>query len=112
MDCVFCKITDGSIPSKKVYEDDNILAFHDVHPQAPVHLIVIPKLHIKDADGINEENSDHIARIFEKIPTIAKLAGIKNGYRIISNCGNDACQSVPHLHFHVLGGKKLPAEIL
>ena len=111
MDCLFCKIANGTIPSNKVYEDDVMLAFHDIAPQAPVHVLVIPKIHIPSADGIGEENSAVVAKIFEKIPHIAKLAGITNGYRIISNCGPDACQSVLHLHFHILGGKQLPENM-
>ncbi|MBQ9510565.1 MAG: histidine triad nucleotide-binding protein [Clostridia bacterium] len=107
MDCLFCKIVAGQIPSKKAYEDDKLLAFYDIAPQAPVHILVIPKSHISSVDDITAENSDIIAYIFEKIPSIAKAAGIKNGYRVISNCGSDACQSVKHLHFHILGGAQL-----
>ena len=106
--CLFCKIIDGTIPSRKAYEDEKILAFHDINPQAPVHIIVIPKQHIGSADEVTAENSSVIANIFEKIPEIAKSAGITNGYRIVSNCGPDACQTVHHLHFHILGGAKLP----
>ncbi len=105
--CLFCKIINGDIPSKKAYEDEKILAFYDIAPQAPVHILVIPKTHIACVDEINAENSAIVAYIFEKIPTIAKAAGIENGYRVISNCGADACQSVPHLHFHILGGAQL-----
>lgn len=105
--CIFCKIACGDIPSKKAYEDDKIIAFHDINPQAPVHILVIPKEHIGSADEITAENSGIVAYIFEKIPAIAKAAGITNGYRIISNCGPDACQSVHHLHFHILGGAQL-----
>ena len=105
--CLFCKIIDGSIPSSKVYEDDKILAFRDINPQAPVHVLVIPKCHIPSVDGITEENAATVAYLFTKIPQIAKNAGITNGYRVISNCGADACQSVPHLHFHILGGRQL-----
>ncbi len=108
MDCLFCKIIAGEIPSSTVYEDDKIKAFKDIAPQAPVHIIVIPKIHVACADEISAENSTYIAYIFEKIPEIARLAGITNGYRIINNCGEDGCQSVKHIHFHVLGGKKLP----
>ena len=111
MDCIFCKIISGDIPSKKIYEDENIFAFYDIHPQAPVHFLVVPKQHIESIDEINENNSGVIAKLFEQIPNAAKQAGIKNGYRVISNCGRDACQSVKHLHFHVLGGKLLPAEM-
>lgn len=111
MDCLFCKIIAGEIPSTKVYEDENVYAFKDIAPQAPVHVIVIPKTHICCADEITAENSVYIARIFEKIPEIAKSVGLENGYRIVNNCGEDGCQSVKHIHFHLLGGKKLPEAI-
>jgi histidine triad (HIT) family protein len=111
MDCIFCKIAAGEIPSKKVYEDDTMFAFFDINPQAPVHVLVIPKTHIGSLDEINNTNSGIIAAIFESIPEIAVTAGIKNGYRLISNCGADACQTVKHLHFHILGGKQLPADM-
>lgn len=111
MDCIFCKIAAGEIPSSKVYEDEYMLAFHDISPMAKVHVLVIPKTHIENVDGINEENSAVIAKIFEKIPEIAKKAGIENGYRVISNCGKDAKQSVMHLHFHILGGQELPEKM-
>lgn len=112
MDCLFCKIAAGEIPSKKVYEDADMLAFHDINPEAPVHVLVIPKTHIGSMDAVNAANSAVVAKIFEKIPEIAKAAGIENGYRVISNCGHDAGQSVPHLHFHILGGKELPLHIV
>lgn len=112
MDCLFCKIAAGEIPSKKVYEDADMLAFHDINPEAPVHVLVIPKTHIGSMDVVNAANSAVVAKIFEKIPEIAKAAGIVNGYRVISNCGHDAGQSVPHLHFHILGGKELPLHIV
>ena len=112
MDCLFCKIIAGEIPSNKVYEDETMLAFHDINPEAPVHVLVIPQTHIPSMDGVNGENSTSVAKIFEKIPHIAKLAGITNGYRVISNCGEDAAQSVMHLHFHILGGTKLPVHIV
>ena len=111
MDCLFCKIIAGDIPSKKLYEDDRILAFYDIAPQAPIHFLVIPKEHIPSADAVNADNSTVIAYIFEKIPVLAAEAGIKNGYRIISNCGGDACQTVGHLHFHILGGAKLAEKM-
>lgn len=111
MDCLFCKIIDGAIPSNKVYEDEWCLAFHDINPQAPVHVLVIPKTHIASADDVDENNSKYIARVFEAIPKVAKLAGLTNGYRVISNCGDDACQTVKHIHFHVMGGKKLPENM-
>ena len=107
MDCIFCSIIEGSIPSKKAYEDDQILAFYDIAPQAPVHIVVIPRSHIESVDAITESNSKVVAAIFEKIPAIAKEAGLANGYRVITNCGNDGRQSVKHLHFHILGGKEL-----
>ena len=107
MDCLFCKIINGDIPSTKVDEDEKILAFRDINPQAPTHILVIPKEHIPSVDGINADNSAVVAHIFETIPTIAKADGLTNGYRVVSNCGDDACQSVKHLHFHILGGKQL-----
>ena len=107
MDCLFCKIAVGEIPSKIVYEDAEILAFYDIEPQAPVHVLVIPKEHITSVDGINDENSAVVAQIFETIPKIAAKLGLSGGYRVISNCGKDAGQTVPHLHFHILGGGPL-----
>ena len=111
MDCLFCKIIRGTIPSNKVYEDEWCLAFHDIAPQTPVHILVIPKLHIASADEVNETNSQYIAHIFEVIPTIAAKAGLEKGYRVITNCGDDACQTVKHIHFHVMGGRKLPEQM-
>lgn len=107
MDCVFCKIVDGTIPSKKAYEDEQILAFYDLEPQAPVHVLFIPKVHIASANELTEENSRVISHIFTVIPQIAKELGLDNGYRIVNNCGEDGGQTVHHLHFHLLGGKKL-----
>lgn len=107
MDCIFCKIANGEIPSNKVYEDDKVLAFYDLAPQAPVHFLVIPKEHIKCADEINEENSEIIAHIFTVIAKIAKDLNLGEGYRIVNNCGENGGQTVPHLHFHVLGGRLL-----
>jgi len=109
--CIFCKIAAGLIPSNKAYEDDKILAFHDIAPQAPVHILVIPKEHIESVDMITEKNSEIVSHIFEKIPAIAKSASLSNGYRVISNCGDDGCQSVHHLHFHILGGAKLSEKM-
>ena len=111
MDCLFCKIVNGLIPSNKVYEDEKVLAFYDINPEAKVHVLVVPKQHIESANEINESNSGTVAYIFEKIPLIAAKAGITNGYRIITNSGPDSCQSVMHLHFHILGGEKLPEHI-
>lgn len=107
MTCLFCSIIAGEIPSDKVYEDETVLAFRDINPQAPVHVLVIPKTHIASADQITADNCAVVADIFEKIPKIAASLGLKNGYRIITNCGKDACQSVQHLHFHLLGGTQL-----
>ena len=111
MDCLFCSIIAGEIPSNKVYEDDDIYAFRDINPEAPCHVLVIPKKHIGSMDEVTPENSAVIAKIFEKIPEIAKLGGATNGYRVISNCGADAGQSVHHLHFHVIGGTELPIHV-
>lgn len=111
MDCIFCKIIAGEIPSNKVYEDDRVLAFYDINPQTPVHILVIPKHHIASVDELNADNSEIVAHIFAVIPKIAKEAGLKNGYRVITNCGDDACQSVKHLHFHIMGGRKLPENM-
>lgn len=108
MDCIFCKIAAGEIPSTKVYEDDKVLAFRDINPLAPVHILVIPKNHIESAAEITADNSAVVAHIFEVIANIAKEQGIdKDGFRVVSNCGENGCQSVKHLHFHILGGKKL-----
>ena len=111
MDCLFCKIINGDIPSKKVYEDDFVFAFYDIAPQAPVHILVIPKVHIPSMDGVTAENADVVAKIFTVIPKIAAVAGLSGGYRVISNCGDDACQSVKHLHFHVVGGAQLSEKM-
>ena len=111
MDCLFCKIIAGEIPSSKVYEDEYVYAFNDINPQTPVHILVVPKTHICCADAIDADNSIYVSKIFEAIPNIAKSAGLKNGYRVITNCGDDACQSVKHLHFHVMGGRKLPENM-
>ena len=107
MDCLFCKIASGEIPSSRIYEDELCFAFYDINPQAPIHALIIPKAHIPSVDGITAENSAYVAHIFEVIPTIAKSLGLEDGYRVISNCGENGCQSVRHLHFHILGGKKL-----
>ena len=111
MDCIFCMIAEGTIPSNKVYEDELCLAFHDINPQAPTHVLVIPKAHIASVDEINGENSALVAHIFEVIPKVAASVGLTNGYRVISNCGEDACQSVRHLHFHILGGARLSEQM-
>ena len=111
MDCLFCKIIAGQIPAAKVYEDEVMLAFRDIAPQAPVHVLVIPKAHIPSLDGVSAENAEIVARIFTQIPEIAKLAGVTDGYRLVSNCGTHACQSVKHLHFHILGGAQLSEKM-
>ena len=109
--CLFCRIIAGEIPSTKVYEDETILAFRDIAPQAPTHILVIPKAHIDSCNGVTAENSAEVAHIFEVIPQIAAAEGLKNGYRVVSNCGADAGQTVQHLHFHILGGKALALEM-
>lgn len=107
-DCIFCRIVSGEIPCSLVYQDDRVFAFKDINPLAPVHILIIPKQHIESAQVINEGNSQIAAYIFEKIPGIAREAGIADsGYRIISNVGENGGQAVPHLHFHILGGRKL-----
>ncbi len=111
MDCLFCKIIAGEIPSTKVFENEHVYAFRDINPQAPVHVLVVPKAHICCADGVNAANSLYVAKIFEAIPEIAKAEDLTNGYRVITNCGEDACQTVKHLHFHVMGGKKMPEQM-
>ncbi len=113
MDCIFCKIIAGDIPSTTVYEDELIKAFADISPQAPVHIIIIPKEHIASANDVTAENAKYVARIFEKIPEIAKEQGIAaDGYRIINNCGTNGGQTVNHLHFHLLGGKNLGEKLV
>ena len=109
--CIFCKIVSGDIPSTKVYEDELVYAFRDINPQAPTHILVIPKVHIPSVDGISAENSAVVAHIFEVIPQIAQAEGLVGGYRVVSNCGADAGQTVLHLHFHILGGKELALEM-
>ena len=111
MDCIFCKIIAGDIPSTKVYEDELVYAFRDINPQAPTHILVIPKAHIESVNGITAENSAVVAHIFPVIPAIAKAEGLEEGYRVVSNCGEHGCQSVKHLHFHILGGKQLALEM-
>ena len=110
-DCLFCKIVAGDIPSTKVFEDEQVLAFRDIAPQAPTHILVIPKSHIGSVAQITGDNSGVVAHIFEVIPAIAEAEGLTGGYRVVSNCGPDAGQTVHHLHFHVLGGKELALEM-
>lgn len=107
-DCIFCKIVKGEIPSKKIYEDDKVYAFHDINPEAPVHFLVIPKDHIASANDLNDNNADIVSHIFKIINKLAVELNISDkGYRIVNNCGEDGGQTVKHIHFHVLGGRCL-----
>lgn len=110
-DCLFCKIVAGDIPSNKVYEDETVLAFRDVNPQAPTHILVIPKAHIANVGEITSETAGLAGHCLEVAAIVAKQEGLENGFRVVSNCGDDAGQSVHHLHFHVLGGQKLSLEM-
>lgn len=110
--CLFCKIISGAIPSSKVYEDEYVYAFRDINPQAPVHVLVVPKAHIASAAEIKAENSAYVAKCFEAIAKIAASEGLGNGYRVITNCGEDGGQTVMHLHFHLIGGVKLGEKII
>ena len=110
-DCLFCKIAAGEIPSSKVYEDDLCYAFYDIAPQAPTHFLVIPKAHISGVSDITAENSVVVAHIFEVIPQIAAAEGLTEGFRVVSNCGDHAGQTVHHLHFHILGGQQLSIQM-
>ena len=109
--CLFCKIVRGEIPSAKVYEDEFVLAFRDIAPMAPTHILVIPKTHIASVNEVNAENAAIVAHIFTVIPQIAAAEKLEGGYRVVSNCGPDAGQTVHHLHFHILGGKQLRTEM-
>ena len=111
-DCLFCAIPAGEIPSDKVYEDEYVFAFRDINPQAPVHFLVIPKTHIGSVAELNAENSAVVSKCFEVIAKVTEQEGLTGGYRVISNCGADAGQTVHHLHFHVLGGAKMGEKIL
>ena len=111
-DCLFCKIAAGEIPSTCLKDDENVFAFRDINPQAPTHFLVIPKEHISSVADVNALNSAAVAKCFEAIAELAKSEGLENGYRVISNCGPDAGQTVHHLHFHVLGGVKMGEKIL
>ena len=110
-DCIFCKIANGEISSTKVYEDELCVAFNDLNPMAKVHVLIIPKEHIGCVNCVNDSNSAVIAHIFETIPKIAKDLGLSDGYRVVTNCGAHAGQSVFHLHFHILGGEQLSLEM-
>jgi len=107
MDCIFCKIIAGEIPSKKVFEDDMVYVFEDIAPTAPIHYLIIPKEHISSANAITPENSSVVAHIFEVIAKLAKDLNIEDGFRVVNNCGESAGQTVFHLHFHLLAGRKL-----
>ena len=110
--CIFCKIVSGEIPSKKVYEDEKVYAFHDINPAAPVHVLVVPKKHLDSLNDINADNTADVASCMNAIPKIASELGLENGYRVITNCGEDGGQTVKHLHFHILGGLKLKEKLL
>ena len=111
--CIFCKIAKGEIPSSKVYEDEFCYAFKDINPQAPVHVLLIPKTHIESVNCINEENAEIVCGVMKAIPKVASLLpDLKDGYRVISNCGKNAGQTVFHLHFHILGGKEMGEKIV
>ena len=110
--CLFCKIIADEIPSTKVYEDDYVYAFRDINPQAPVHVLVVPKEHICCADAVNETNSVYVSKCFEAVAKIAKAEGLEAGYRVINNCGENGGQTVMHLHFHILGGVKLSEKMI
>ncbi|MDD5886981.1 MAG: histidine triad nucleotide-binding protein [Oscillospiraceae bacterium] len=107
MDCLFCKIVAGEVPSNKVYEDDLCYAFRDINPQAPTHILVVPKEHIASVDDIDETNSSVVAHIFEVIAKLAREEGLDKGYRVVSNIGEQGQQSVKHLHFHIIGGRDM-----
>ncbi len=111
-DCIFCKIIAGEIPSKKVYEDESVFAFADIHPQAKVHVLVVPKSHFASLDEMNGEQAELLKKCMVKIPHIAELLGLKNGYRLIVNQGEDAGQTVRHLHIHILGGQNMGEKML
>jgi histidine triad (HIT) family protein len=111
MDCLFCSIIKGDIPSSKVYEDEFVYAFKDINPNAKVHVLVVPKMHVDSIDCANESNIDSIAKVMIAIPKVAEICGLENGYRVITNVGEDGGQSVKHLHFHILGGEKLPVKL-
>lgn len=112
MDCIFCEIIKGNIPSTKVYEDEYVTAFNDLNPVTPVHVLIVPKKHIASVDDLSEGDAELVGRVFVAAKAIAEKLGLKNGYRIINNCGEDAGQTVKHLHFHLLGGTKLGEKLI
>ena len=110
--CLFCRIVAGENPTKKAYEEGDVLAFYDINSNAPVHVLVIPKAHIPSIAAVDASNIEVVSRVLLAIPQIARSLGLEEGgYRVVSNCGEDAGQTVPHLHFHILGGKKLPVTL-
>lgn len=111
MDCLFCKIIAGEIPSTKVYEDEAVYAFRDIAPQAPTHILIVPRAHIPSADAVTAENAAAVAAVFAAIPKIAAAEGLTEGYRVLTNVGEHGCQSVKHIHFHLLGGRQLPEQM-
>ena len=106
-DCLFCKIAGGEIPSQFLYEDDDMVAFRDIDPKAPVHILLVPKAHIVDAAALSEDDSALLGKMFAVAAKLAKQEGLENGWRVVTNVGKDGGQSVPHLHFHLLGGRQL-----
>ena len=112
MSCLFCKIIAGDIPSEKVYEEETVYAFRDINPQAPTHILVIPKSHVDSVADITVENAGIVAECFAAIAKIAKQERLEGGFRVISNCGKDAGQTVPHLHFHILAGKDMGEKLV
>lgn len=110
-DCLFCKIIAGDIPSTKVYEDEYCFAFRDINPQAPVHVLLVPKTHVSSIAEADQLPAQAQAALFAAIRKIAAQEGLANGFRVISNCGPDACQSVPHLHFHIVGGRQMADQM-
>lgn len=112
MDCIFCEIIKGNIPSNKVYEDEYVTAFKDLNPQAPVHILIVPKKHIACANDLVVDDCELVGHVFLAAKEIAKKLGLQSGYRIINNCGKDAGQTVLHLHFHMLGGADMGEKLI
>ena len=105
--CIFCKIAQGVIPSNKVYEDEDLIVFHDLEPQAPVHVLMIPKKHIPSLNGLTDEDQALAGKLLVKVKEVAEILGLENGYRLVVNCGEDGLQTVMHLHLHILGKRKM-----
>lgn len=106
-DCIFCKLANGEIPTDMVYQDDLIAAFRDAEPQAPVHILMVPKQHVASLDDLTDDHKDLMGHMMLKIKEIAKIEGLENGYRAVINCGEDGQQTVKHLHIHILGKRKM-----